>query len=150
MLPTLRWKPAELRRGFVCLAAFALTLQSAVVAGVTTLSSPGRRFDNLTGFRLTSFWFLVVFLIVGLLSALLVTLPRLRAQELKAEKSDNWIYLGHLRHWEGKDLQDALLNSDPLPVVCRQLVHMSKIAWVKHRRVQLSSPRPRSQACASY
>ncbi|MEU6406194.1 hypothetical protein [Streptomyces sp. NPDC046985] len=41
-------------------------------------------------------------------------------------------------HQEADELTTALKQTDVLPVLSRQLIAMSKIAWGKHRHVQMS------------
>ena len=48
------------------------------------------------------------------------------------------MFFGHLRHWNSDNLAKALSERDILPVLSRQIVNMSCIAWGKHRSVQLS------------
>ncbi|MFF8280664.1 Pycsar system effector family protein [Streptomyces lateritius] len=65
--------------------------------------------------------------------------PRLRAsKKLEAECAENFIFFGHPKYWEPTALAQKLQEQDMLPVLTNQLVNMSKIAWKKHRYVQLS------------
>jgi hypothetical protein len=57
---------------------------------------------------------------------------------VEAEWPDNFVYFGHLKHWDPDALADELRQRDPLPILTRQLVVMSRIAATKHRRVQES------------
>jgi hypothetical protein len=52
--------------------------------------------------------------------------PNIRSK-LKEAAKDNYIYCGYLRHWNPDDLS-ARLGEDPLQVLNRQLVAMSRIA----------------------
>lgn len=69
---------------------------------------------------------------------MLVVVPRLRARKVEAEAASNFIYFGHLKHRQADELANALKETDILPVLSKQLITMSKIAWDKHRHVQLS------------
>ncbi|MFF3942090.1 Pycsar system effector family protein [Streptomyces phaeofaciens] len=120
-------------------ASFALTLEAAALAAVTALASGGG-----LGLRTLPVVLLVVF-VAGLLSllgaiccAMLVVAPRTRGESTAAEAADNFVYFGHLRHWDPEGLRRALTTRDPLPMLSRQLVVMSRIAWRKHRWVELS------------
>ncbi|MFF0001792.1 Pycsar system effector family protein [Streptomyces avermitilis] len=62
----------------------------------------------------------------------------LRGRKVKAEAASNFIYFGHLMHRQADELTTALKNTDILPVLSRQLIVMSKIAWAKHRHAQTS------------
>ncbi|MFB7609863.1 Pycsar system effector family protein [Streptomyces gardneri] len=118
-------------------ASFALTLESATLAGIVALSDKNRLFSNLTGFGVRGPLWAGILLILA--AAILVVAPRLRAKKkLEAEVSENFIFFGHLQHWEPTALAQKLQEQDMLPVLTNQLVNMSKIAWKKHRYVQLS------------
>lgn len=120
-------------------ASFALTLESALLTGIVVLSGAHHRLYNLSGFwPLAFYWVGVGVLIFAALSAATVVLPRVRRSAVVQEARDNYIYFGHLRSWDPVDLQEALQTRDVLPVLSRQLVNMSKIAWTKHMRVQVS------------
>lgn len=119
-------------------ASFALTIESALLAGVVTLSGEGRVFYHLSGWAV--FWYVlgIALLIASVLCAIWVVRPRLRAANLKTEAPDNFIYFGHLRHLTPEAVQDQLQRPSLLSVLSKQLVEMSKIAWTKHKIVQWS------------
>lgn len=119
-------------------ASFALTIESALLAGVVTLSGEGRVFYHLSGWAV--FWYVlgIVLLVTAVLCAIWVVRPRLRDANLKNEAPKNVIYFGHLRHLTAEAVQDRLQDSSLLPVLSKQLVEMSKIAWTKHKIVQWS------------
>ncbi|MFI0155843.1 Pycsar system effector family protein [Streptomyces lydicus] len=121
-------------------ASFALTLESAALAGIVALSDNNRLFSNLTGFSVRGpLWAGIFLILAGAVLAILVVAPRLRARKkLEAEFSENFIFFGHLKYWEPVALAHKLQEQDMLPVLTNQLVNMSKIAWKKHRYVQLS------------
>ncbi|MEY9966647.1 hypothetical protein ABIA33_004712 [Streptacidiphilus sp. MAP12-16] len=121
-------------------ASFALTLESAALAGVVALSQTTHVFGHLHGLGDKAIlWLGVLLLLMSAAFAILVVVPRLRSvKDLQAESPRNLIYFGHLRHWDPDRLPDALLNQDMLPVLSLQLVKMSDIAWRKHRHVQYS------------
>ncbi|MFC0005431.1 Pycsar system effector family protein [Micromonospora siamensis] len=120
-------------------ASFALTIESAVLAGAVGLSNSGSRFGNLTGvWPLLIFWAGAGLLAVSVVLSVLVVMPRTRNKNVPTEWPSNFIYFGHLQHWSPEPLEQALRDLDPLPMLSRQLVVMSKIACTKHRRVQES------------
>uniref|UniRef100_UPI003518B20D Pycsar system effector family protein n=1 Tax=Streptomyces calvus TaxID=67282 RepID=UPI003518B20D len=121
-------------------ASFALTLESAALAGIVALSDKDRLFSNLTGFGVRGpLWTGILLILAAAVLAILVVAPRLRAKKkLEAEFSENFIFFGHLQYWEPTALAQKLQEQDMLPVLTNQLVNMSKIAWRKHRFVQLS------------
>ncbi|OZC56072.1 hypothetical protein CH267_10930 [Rhodococcus sp. 06-621-2] len=125
------------------------------MAGVVTLSGPGRVFDDLHGWSAAWYWLGVFLLVAGVVCAVWVVRPRLRSARLSGEASENFIYFGHLRHLTSDTVQERLNEAPLLPVLSRQLVEMSKIAWTKHRLVQWSmSVAPAGVAalaiCATY
>ncbi|WP_326844569.1 DUF5706 domain-containing protein (plasmid) [Streptomyces sp. NBC_01558] len=121
-------------------ASFALTLESAALAGIIALSDNGHRFSRLHGYgaRLP-LWAGAGLILAGAVLAILVVAPRLRKGALlKQEAPQNFIYFGHLQYWDPTALTQKLAREDILPILSNQLVNMSKIAWRKHRFVQLS------------
>ncbi|KUN58205.1 hypothetical protein AQJ54_42720 [Streptomyces griseorubiginosus] len=121
-------------------ASFALTLESAALAGIVALSDKNRLFANLTGFSARGpLWAGVVLILAGAVLSILVVVPRLRCKNvLKCESPDNFIYFGHLQFWDPAALAQKIEQTEMLPVLSNQLVNMSKIAWRKHRFVQWS------------
>jgi hypothetical protein len=120
-------------------ASFALTLESAATAGVIALSTDDHVLADLHGWGTRSLlWIGTILILTSGVFSMLVVVPRLRARKVKAEAPSNFIYFGHLMHRESAELTTALKQADILPVLSRQLIAMSKIAWGKHRHVQLS------------
>ena len=122
-------------------ATFALTIEAAALSAVVLLTRPDQPFSQLDApVSVGSLWFGCLLLGAAALSAIDAVVPRTRTAAIDAEWPRNYVYFGHLRHWQPEELAERLANKpdDLLPVLCRQLVNMSKIAWLKHRRVQLS------------
>lgn len=121
-------------------ASFAFGLESAALGLVVALSSPGRTYAALEGWlEPFLYWAGLVLLLGGALLALLVVIPRLRHRAARDEADENYIYFGHVRHWSADALAERVLAADDLPnVLARQCVTMARIAWRKHRLVQLS------------
>lgn len=120
-------------------ATFALTIESAVLVGIVALSGDGHRLSGLHGFGSQFvYWFGISLLVVGVLCAVKAVAPGLRHKKLPVEQRDNFIYFGHLKSWDPSRLETALKDKDILPVLSRQLVVMSKIAWHKHQMVLAS------------
>ncbi|MCT2175891.1 Pycsar system effector family protein [Dietzia cinnamea] len=119
-------------------ASFALTLESAILAGVVTLSGGGRALSGLTGFASFLYWAGIAGLAVAALFAIWVVRPQLRTSRIKRESATNFIYFGHLSLLEPVLVETMLKDDDKLPVLSKQLVEMSRIAWNKHRNVQWS------------
>ena len=120
-------------------ASFTLTIQSAVLAGIVTLTGTGHHLHGLRGATVDGFfWVGIAVLILGVLASASVVAPRVRRNKMGEEWRQNFIFFGHLKDWEPDDLTAALSQRDILPVLSRQLVVMSKIAWQKHEQVQIS------------
>ncbi|MFJ1878937.1 Pycsar system effector family protein [Streptomyces chartreusis] len=120
-------------------ASFALTLDSAAIAGIIALSTDNHLLAHLHGWGPRSLlWSGTLLILVSGVFAMLVVVPRLRARRVREEAPSNFIYFGHLMHRQADELTSALENTDILPVLSRQLIAVSKIAWDKHRHIQLS------------
>jgi len=122
-------------------ASFALTLEAAILSAIVLLTRPQQPISQIASpLGLVVFWLGCALLGGAALAAVSVVIPRTRANQTAQEWPENYVYFGHLRHWNPDDLTQHLRasDSDILPVLSRQLVNMSKIAWIKHRRVQLS------------
>lgn len=120
-------------------ASFALAIQSAVIGGIIGLAGDDRRLANLEGFWPTSlFWAGILLLVLSLIAVSFVVRPRLRSRKVASEAPDNFIFFGHLRTWNAEALEKALLEKDVLPVLSRQIIAMSQVAWMKHRLLQVS------------
>jgi hypothetical protein len=120
-------------------ASFLSAIEAAVLAGVVTLAADGRHLSRLHGrWQLSLFWFGVATLVISILAVLWVVMPHLRGKDLPSEQPTNFIFFGHVKSWSPDELATALRESDPMPVLSRQLVNMAEIAWKKHRLLQLS------------
>lgn len=120
-------------------ASFALAIESAILAGVITLSADDHLLADLSGWKeLWTYRLGVALLVAAVLAVMSVVLPRLRGRRTKSEWRSNFIYFGHLRHWPPDQLTDALQDEPLLPALSHQLVKMSEIAWRKHRALQVS------------
>ncbi|MCX5215634.1 DUF5706 domain-containing protein [Kitasatospora sp. NBC_00240] len=120
-------------------ASFALTVESAVLVAIGAIFNAGDRLRHLTGFWTNGFfWTGVAFIAVAALYAIAVVSPNIRRRAMPTEGSENFVFFGHLKQWKADDLVEALKTKDPLPVLSRQLIVMSEIAWTKHARVRIS------------
>jgi hypothetical protein len=121
-------------------ASFAFGLESAALGLVVALSSPGRTYATLDGWLEPAlYWSGILLLLAAALLSLLVVVPRLRHRAVEAEAGENYIYFGHVQHWSPDALAERAIAEDDLAIVlARQCVTMAKIAWRKHRLVQLS------------
>lgn len=120
-------------------ASFAFALESAGLAMLVALSDKDRLFGTLEGPLQNLTYFGAIFsLVLAAASAMWVVMPRLRMRYLSKEWTNNFIYFGHLKYWDSSDLPKKIKEADMLPIITKQMVGMSKIAWNKHLLVQVS------------
>ncbi|WP_218652411.1 Pycsar system effector family protein [Paenarthrobacter nitroguajacolicus] len=120
-------------------AAFAVALESAGITTIVALSAEGRLFGTLQGcLQQFTYYLAIAALVVAAGCAMWVVMPRLRMRHVGKEWPENFIYFGHLRCWEPSALREKIKATDLLPVLTKQLVGMSRIAWTKHLLVKLS------------
>lgn len=122
-------------------ASIVLGLGGVLLGFCVTLSVRGRALSGLTGWRGITEALGLAIISLGVLLTALVVAPRLTRRAAKQEWRDNFLYFGHLRYWQAEDLKRQLQNlnlDDELSVLSKQLVSTSKIAWVKHARLQFS------------
>lgn len=119
-------------------ASFTSALETALLVGVLGIAGGKRRLSHLDGAALVVFWIGVAVLVASLLAVLYVVRPRIRSREMKPEAGENFIFFGHVKDWQPNELAAAISERDLLPVLSRKIVTMSKIAWAKHRLLQLS------------
>ena len=115
-------------------ASFAVSLESAVLAALVVLyrgDEPGN-----AGAKVL-FWVGGLTLALSALAAVSVVSPRLGSKD-SGDWREHFLYFGDLRHWDAAELSQKLAETSALSSLTRQLVVMSEIAWVKHRRVQQS------------
>ena len=120
-------------------ASFALAIQSTVLALLGILSSAGKNPGSAEhGISLILLWAGAVLLACGACCAAAAVSPNLHKERRGPRPDDDFLFFGHLRHWDPAALETALKDKDLLPQLSRQIVVMSEIAWAKHRRVQWS------------
>ena len=120
-------------------ASFALAIQSAVIIAVIGFAGGRRRLSHLDDpAEQAAFWIGITMLTIALVLVTWVVRPRLRTKAMKNEWPDNFIYFGHLRYWDPDALEAALKDRPILPLLTRQVVSMSQIAWQKHKCLQWS------------
>ncbi|MFJ9518957.1 Pycsar system effector family protein [Kitasatospora sp. NPDC101801] len=120
-------------------AAFALSIESAALAGLLAMSGEGRQLDRVHGaLGLTALWAGVALVTAGLLLAVAVVSPRTGSHRPAPDAEASFVFFGHLRHWSPERLAEALRSQDPLPVLSRQLITMAEVAWRKHQLVRAS------------
>lgn len=122
-------------------ASFALAIEAAVLSGIVALTRPEQPLSE----TISVLGRVTLICGIGLLGvaatlAILVVIPRIRSRQVDDEWQENYVYFGHVRRWEPQQLSMQLQKdqSEMLLVLSRQLVRMSQIAWIKHRRVQFS------------
>jgi hypothetical protein len=130
---------AEWTRSVDNKASFASAVETAVLLGVLTISAEERQLSRVQGpWQLGFFWLGIAVLILSLLLVLWVISPHLRSKRVRDEYRSNVIFFGHARYWKPPELTAFLSGGDILPMLSRQIVAISNIAWKKHRNLQLS------------
>ncbi|WP_298585143.1 Pycsar system effector family protein [uncultured Kocuria sp.] len=120
-------------------ASFALALDSAAIAALVALSAENMIFaDVMDSWARIPYWVSVGLFAVAGGCALWAVAPSLRWWALNDEWDDNYIYFGHVRHWHAENLSMVLGSGDITPVLSRQIIQMSRIAWKKHLKVGFS------------
>lgn len=121
-------------------AALFLATQTAVLAALAAAWSNGKPLDSLDDWHHAVAVAGTVLSVLAVLLAGLAVIPLMRrSAELKADRQDNLIYFGHLRHWKEDDLNDRLTGltaEDELRQLSRQLVQLSDRNWKKHARLR--------------
>ncbi|MFI8459550.1 Pycsar system effector family protein [Kitasatospora sp. NPDC085464] len=118
-------------------ASFALTIESAALGAIVALSGTGTTLGRTSGaLPATAFWLGVAILALAAIAAVSVVVPRGGGKH--ESDAPNFVYYGQLRHWTPDRLATELDGADLLPLLSRQLVEMSRIIWIKDRRVRQS------------
>jgi Pycsar effector protein len=129
----LDWTGKADTKASVLIAAESGVLASIIEAGTGTHSiswSSG-------SLRIVCAWGGICTLVVALLLAIAVVVPRRYRANPGAQQRRDFIYFGHLRNWSPVELS-IVLAVNPIPVLSQNLVAMSKIAWRKHCLVRAS------------
>jgi hypothetical protein len=123
-------------------ASIVLSLETAVLAALFAVESPRLLLGRLTGWRSMLADVGVGLHVVAVVLAAAAVIPMLgRTRVHRAERTQNAIYFGHLRHWKPEQLLPWLARMTPeqeLEQLNRQLVAMSRRNWRKHRHLQLA------------
>jgi hypothetical protein len=122
-------------------ASIVLALESAIVAAVITFSGKERPLSALRGWPLGTYRLGILLMAIGVVLAGLVVFPFLDRRKARVQWRTEVIYFGHLRQWQPSELADymsTLTAQTQLDILSRQLVTTSKIAWIKHARLQWS------------
>ena len=119
-------------------ATFAISIESAVLAGVIATSGTGELLGDLTGVRLIFYWIGLGLMVIGILASVAAVFPQMGRRPSEVVWKNGLIYFGHLRYWDAGSLAQELRNPNILAILARQLVIMSVILWRKHRCLQVS------------
>jgi pycsar effector protein len=120
-------------------ASIVLSLGGVLLGFCITLSTDQRILSGLRGWHVWGERIGLGLVELGVVLAALVVMPRLYRRTSKRIWHQNFIYFGHLRHWNPDELKQqlAVLDSDrELKLLATQLVNTSKIAWFKHSCLQ--------------
>jgi hypothetical protein len=120
-------------------SSIVLSLGGVILGFLITLTARGRLLADQHGWRLFTLRTGLGVISLGVILAAYAVFPRLKRRQAKQIWKDNYVYFGHLRHWDPKKLKAALLNQtidEQLEVLAKQLVATSKISWNKHAALQ--------------
>jgi len=109
----------------------------AVVAARTQRDGALRALDS---WQTTLLWTAIAMCLLGAVLAAVVVFPILGRPRSSGRPSGT-IYFGDLRRWEPDDLAQRLANltaEEQFQQVSRQLVTMARVAWLKHRLMQVA------------
>lgn len=123
-------------------ASIVLSLETAVLAALFAVQSPRLLLGRLTGWRSMLADIGVGLHLIAVVLAAAAVIPMLgRTRIHRAERTQNAIYFGHLRHWKLEQLKHWLTHLTPeeeLEQLNRQLIALSRRNWRKHRNLQLA------------
>lgn len=123
-------------------ASIVLSLETAVMAALFAVQSPSLLLGRLTGWRSMLADVGVGLHVIAVVLAAAAVIPMLgRTKIHRAERMQNAIYFGHLRHWKPDQLLPWLAQMSPqqeLDQLNRQLIALSRRNWRKHRNLQLA------------
>lgn len=122
-------------------ASVVLSLETAVLGIVLLFAGSGKPLGELSGPAVWVFRVGVSLLAAAIVIAGAAIFPQLNRREAKRRWRQNYVYFGHLRHWEPAALIAALDNDGPARtrmVLATQLIALSKIIWRKHTLLQCS------------
>lgn len=120
-------------------ASFAFGFEVAIITAAVALTGKGKPLGVLDSWVVSTLFAAgLVLLGVAVLTSSLVIAPRITARKTPPPGSEDFIYFGHLRMWDADELRRAFRDTSPTPGLSKQIVILSKIAWRKHRLVQLS------------
>lgn len=122
-------------------ASIIMTLEAGLSSIILAFSGP-IRFPNHPDRAL--FWvhrsgLVLLFVSIALAGAALF--PQIRHRASARSWQDNYLYFGHIRHWQPTELTAELLSGKArrhLHALSTQLVVMSRVVWRKHVALQCS------------
>ncbi|MFG3252181.1 Pycsar system effector family protein [Streptomyces sp. NPDC048172] len=122
-------------------ASIALSTELALIAAVIAVLGSPLDLPRGDGEPVSSLLYGggVVLILLGALLAIWAVMPRLGGPGDRTTRPHrNYVYFGALRHWDVRELPDALRGPDRLEVLSEQLVAMSRVVWRKHQLVRSS------------
>ena len=114
-------------------ATAALAIEAVLLGFAITLSSVSAQGALLTTLSNCLLGLSILLLATSVLLSVLVIIPRIKPEK-SSTRFTNYLYFGHLRHWERPALtqlfqEGASLDEDQLS---GQIILLSKISWRKH------------------
>jgi len=118
-----------------CKASTALAIESAALAVVLSLATNDGALTGLAAPACVLLWTGIAALVAGAVAVGAVVRPRLRA---RAAGDNDFVFFGHLRTWDARDLVDELAGGGIVDALARQAIAMAQVCWRKHRLLQHS------------
>jgi hypothetical protein len=122
-------------------ASVILSLETAVLGIVLLFAGPGKPLGHLMGPAVWVFRGGILFMVAAVAAAGAAIFPQLNRRDARKRWRENYVYFGHLRHWDPADLIATLESHGPRQtnhVLSVQMIALSKIIWRKHTLLQWS------------
>jgi hypothetical protein len=122
-------------------ASIVMALETGLSSIILTFSGSVRFPNHPNGALLWAHHGGLVLLFVSIALAGAVVFPQIRHRASARSWQENYVYFGHIRHWQPTELAVELLSgreSRHLHALSTQLVTMSRVVWRKHVALQCS------------
>jgi hypothetical protein len=122
-------------------ASVILSVETAVLGIVLLFAGTGKPLGDLTGPGVWVFRGGVLLQVAAIIAAGAAIFPQLDRRDARRQWRDHYVYFGHLRHWDPRDLIDVLSRHGAEKtdeVLSVEIIALSKIVWRKHAVLQWS------------
>ena len=122
-------------------ASVILSVETAIFGVILLFAGKGKPLGHLTGFSVWIFRIGIFLIILAIVAAGAAIFPQLNRREARMNWRQNYVYFGHLRHWDPADLVavfDRSHDGRANLVASTEIIALSKIIWRKHTFIQWS------------